>query len=320
MSADFIKVVPAEVLRLGVDGAYLLAAVRWVTDIDDEKHGRVRIGDTIWWQASHAGIGAFVGIESHDKVRRIIDRLTAAGELEGLLASTYGRARVYAYRLPPEQQLRESASAATSDYADSRNGATPAASNYADPRNRERESAFAANANPRNPPLYTDLTDLTEGGARAQAQEVALAAQAPPDVAISYLDNIDEPSRYCSRHQPSGTDKKCGRCADARIGWEKYHRDRPEPSATDKKVMALQGLSDPSEIPRAMERVWGQSPEPQELEAPKFVPSERVGESTPYGACDVCGSGLDDNGDCARCNCRSGGWKKRDAGMKGVGS
>ncbi len=50
---------------------------------------------------------------------------------------------------------------------------------------------------------------------------------------------------------------------------------------------------------------------------PDIIEAEVVPDTelAPYGRCDVCGTGVDDNGECPRCALRTGTWKRRDEGL-----
>jgi hypothetical protein len=59
---EFLKVLRADVERVGLEGAHVLALIRYVTDLPGERNGRVTIGGDKWWQASYADIAdALVG-------------------------------------------------------------------------------------------------------------------------------------------------------------------------------------------------------------------------------------------------------------------
>lgn len=115
---DFLKVVPADVGRVGATGACVLALVRYVTAIDDGRQGREVIDGLVWWRVSHAGIAAALGGMSHDAIRRAVSKLENCSELVVFDPKDSADRSRY-YRLPDES-LRETASPPASHYAKSR--------------------------------------------------------------------------------------------------------------------------------------------------------------------------------------------------------
>src|ERR1700758_2480145 len=94
---DFLKVLPDDVERVGANAATVLALVRYVTALDGEHNGRILIDRKMWWHASHAEIGAAVGM-SHDKVRRAVLKLESAEALRSRYV--YDDDRTKAYHVP----------------------------------------------------------------------------------------------------------------------------------------------------------------------------------------------------------------------------
>src|SRR6516162_7254244 len=76
---DFFKVLPADLVRFGGDGAAFLALVRYAASIDGTD--RITVDGVLWWRASHSDIGASLGGLSHDRVQRLASKLQAADKL-----------------------------------------------------------------------------------------------------------------------------------------------------------------------------------------------------------------------------------------------
>jgi hypothetical protein len=214
MRPKFLQVPTEDIERLGGDitsiaSATVLALVRFKLNGRDNL---VTIEDKEWWQASHSDIAVLLGmvdengVPRHDTVQRLMRRLEKAGELQRVQAGTKGGvARVMAYRIPAEQQLRTSASLATSDYADVRPQLNGHGAMDANVRPLGRECASRRDADLRNAPLYTEEEEKrTEGGE------------------VAYLSWLVPPPLFCPEHPNGGI--PCGACGDLkRIGkrWER---------------------------------------------------------------------------------------------------
>lgn len=119
---DFFKIIPDEIARYGINSAYLLALVRFATNVKDERNGRVLIDGEIWWRASQADIvESLVGSMDRYAVMRTVRKLEKAGMLLSCFPSG-SEDRTKAYRVP-DQPLCENAHTPTSHCAES-NGAT----------------------------------------------------------------------------------------------------------------------------------------------------------------------------------------------------
>jgi hypothetical protein len=115
---DFLRVLPADIGRVGPLGACVLALVRYATAIDDGRHGRGTDADgEVWWRASHAGMAEALEV-SHDSIYRVVSKLETASELE-VFDPKDSSDRSFYYRVP-DLSLRETASASTSHNAKSR--------------------------------------------------------------------------------------------------------------------------------------------------------------------------------------------------------
>lgn len=116
LQPEFLKISPAEIARVGANGAVLLALIRFATAIEN-GHDRIVIDGHVWWRASHPEIGASLGL-SHDAVRRLVSKLEATGEVVTCVPSAdENRAKAY---MIPDQSLRECASSLSSQNAKSR--------------------------------------------------------------------------------------------------------------------------------------------------------------------------------------------------------
>lgn len=62
---------------------------------------------------------------------------------------------------------------------------------------------------------------------------------------------------------------------------------------------------------RAFDELFRQAPSEPVAPPPPEPPPLDVEEVSPYGRCDVCNTGLDENGGCSRCFLRQGRWKEQ---------
>jgi hypothetical protein len=129
---EFLKVLPDDVGRVGLDGAAVLAVIRYATALSVEVNGRMMIDDAVWWRTSHAEIGQSLGGVSHDTIRRIVSKLESVGELKVCVPDVDNN-RLKAYRLS-DLQLRDSTSYVNCNDADPRSSEQVTPSGYADPR------------------------------------------------------------------------------------------------------------------------------------------------------------------------------------------
>lgn len=114
---EFIKTVPADVERIGVEAAYVLALVRYVTSFEGEYNGRRFIDGEMWWQASYADIGEAIGL-SAETVRRILTRhLVPKGELLSQNPKSSAGDQTKAYRIPSDQPIGQMATPVSSQSA-----------------------------------------------------------------------------------------------------------------------------------------------------------------------------------------------------------
>jgi hypothetical protein len=242
---DFLKVLTADIARVDYDGAVVLALIRFVTNLDDETHGRVRIDGQIWWRASYAEIGELLGVDRYS-IRRTLAKLEAGGSL--LCRESRATDRTKAYRVA-DQSLCENATGVSSHYADSQQPEPESGGAVANSQQGCGGNATAGVADSQLALLNKEGgKEVKEGGARAGAREVTRA------------DDHEPPPRVCLSHQPNGTDEPCGRCKDARIAWEQWQEEHPTRrlSAVDQKALGWRAMKDrdPPAIPIESERVW----------------------------------------------------------------
>lgn len=112
-----LKVLPDDVGRVGLDGAVVLALIRYVTALTNGYSGRMLIDDEIWWLTSQTDIGKSLGGVDRYMVMRAISKLESVGELRVCVPDVDNK-RLKAYRLS-EQQLCGSAHTVSSNCADS---------------------------------------------------------------------------------------------------------------------------------------------------------------------------------------------------------
>lgn len=86
----FLLVRPADIERVGCDGACVLALMRYVT------------AEQMWWQASNVELGEALGLSRYS-VGRTVRKLESAG----LLLSRYQDGYAKAFRVHPDQALTE---------------------------------------------------------------------------------------------------------------------------------------------------------------------------------------------------------------------
>jgi hypothetical protein len=162
VNPEFLKVLPADIGRVGFDGATLLALIRWRTEFDDGRHGRVTIDGTVWWRASQRTIAETLGGISHDKIARCVSKLEKAEELV-IFDPKDSPDRSLIYTMP-DLSLRDSALPMSSHYANPRDGDADSRHGDADSRHGDADSRHAL--------FYRDVRDVEtkeENGADAPA-------------------------------------------------------------------------------------------------------------------------------------------------------
>ena len=115
-------VLPADIGRVGGDGAVILALMRYATEFDDGRHGRQTIDGRVWWRTSHKAIGDALGGIDRETVRRHVSKLEIAGEL--VVFDPKDSADRTRLSTVPAQSLCDSEAPPTSHYADLRQAAS----------------------------------------------------------------------------------------------------------------------------------------------------------------------------------------------------
>lgn len=195
---EFLKVLPADVARVGVLGALTIALVRYATALPSEKNGRILIDGLMWWRASHAEIGEALGALPGDTARRAVGKLCTAGELRSVPARAFPGDRALAYRVP-DQPLRETAESVDQPLRESAEWGDQPFRTSAEPIPHIRRTH---SADLRNAPISTELEEGGEG------PPSNLAPPTPP-----------KHGRFgprCRKHQEVKEPGKCGDCGDVR--------------------------------------------------------------------------------------------------------
>ncbi|WP_018599659.1 hypothetical protein [Mycobacterium sp. 155] len=175
---EFLRVMPADIGRVGFDGAAILALVRYVTGLPGETNGRKTVDGEIWWRATRDDIGEALGGVHHKSVGRVLRNLKDAGELLAMTpADTFYGDRAQAYRVP-DQPLAESADENGSDLPSDESG-PPSGRKCPLPSD---ESGPAAGTNPSDLPTVGELRrhSVGENGA-GLAEREPLDVEAMPD-------------------------------------------------------------------------------------------------------------------------------------------
>ncbi|SEH79586.1 hypothetical protein SAMN04489835_4232 [Mycolicibacterium rutilum] len=227
-------VLPADVGRVGVLGAAILALVRYVNGLPGETNGRKTVDGEMWWRASQDDIGQALGGVHRDSIRRALVKLQGAGELLARtpVDSFYGD-RAQAYRVPdvPLRGMQQGSDVPLRENAESiaRNAAS---------RCGETQQAGAAKHNilPISGELSEEVGEKAEPAADEplDVEPVPDPDDDPPprnlpaqstDPAGAWVDAelVDDdpdpdpgPQRYCDAHMPEGTDASCGACGRRR--------------------------------------------------------------------------------------------------------
>lgn len=153
---DFLRVLPADIGRVGFDGAAVLALVRYVTGLPGETNGRKIADGEIWWRASHDDIGEALGGVKRDSARRTVIKLENAGELLARPAAAFYGDRAQAYRVS-DVPFRESAQCSDVPLRESAECIVQIRTSSS------RGSAQAADANVRNLPTTGELEEHSVG-------------------------------------------------------------------------------------------------------------------------------------------------------------
>jgi hypothetical protein len=104
---EFLRVLPADVGRVGALGACILALIRYMTALPGEASGRALIEEQTWWCASQDDIGQLLGELDRKAAGRAICKLQSTGDLLAKPAERFYGDRAKVYRVP-DQPLPES--------------------------------------------------------------------------------------------------------------------------------------------------------------------------------------------------------------------
>jgi hypothetical protein len=222
---DFLKVLPADIGRVGFDGAAVLALVRYVTGLPGETNGRRTVDGEMWWCASRDDIGQALGGVHRDSVRRTLIRLCDKGELLTIPAERFYGDRAQAYRVS-DLPLRGSAQGSDLPLRGSAKSITRIRASSS------RGSAQTAHADPRNLPVPLENCvehSVGENGARTDEREpldvesVPDPVDGPPPTDASEQQSLDvEPVEPAGREvvtqRNGGMDETAGEVIDEQPG------------------------------------------------------------------------------------------------------
>lgn len=204
----FVQVLRDDVQRVGVESAYVLALVRYVTALDGERNGRVVLEGTRWWQASYADIAESLGgAMSRYSVRRIMTRLEETEELMSRQPRICDGDQTKAYRIPSDQPMCENATAVTSQSAESQQDSPGGVAESAGGVAESQQGVL------RNRTFFLPMEEL-KNKELGERERVPAPATDPPLV--------------CSRH-PNGNDK------DACVGCARIEREKGRLAKADRE-------------------------------------------------------------------------------------
>jgi hypothetical protein len=279
-----------DVERVGIEGAYVLALIRYITALSGEYNGRFESGGHLWWQASYVDIAESLGGMTARKAGNLVRELESKDALLSYRVNAFQGDQTKAYRVPLTSNIPNL------DGADQQNpnsvvppskiGMTPIQNRY-DPHPKsvrsipsteeleevkeelKEEGSFSSSAiaAPNAPPppnsngevVFIDkisrnggcggngrlsgICATTSNGTNSQVParvvpgtDLVVADMDDPDapyLRLGFVPSVSEPtlygvappSRYCAKHQPSGTEGNCWGCGSARI-----YRDKTWPS------------------------------------------------------------------------------------------
>ena len=246
---EFIQTRPADVERVGLTGAYLLATVRYATHPNNDRDGRERDEDgAVWWRASYATIAALLGLD-RDCVISALNRLQQTGEL--LTRPGTGTNRTKSYRTPSEQSFQDLPTPSEQSFQDL---PTPTRSGVCRDGNAFPDVPTPGVCRDGNAPLYTEEKkeeEQEEGGERAR-----VTAPAPPPLSANRLPakqtNTAAPVPWCPRH-PGGTADNCRACMTSRRHYEWWLDNTEDGLAHQQQILARKKLMERDAKPLARE-------------------------------------------------------------------
>ncbi|BBY10999.1 hypothetical protein [Mycobacterium marseillense] len=224
---EFLKVLPADIGRVGCAGACVLALVRYATAVSDGRGREVIDGET-WWRAGYADISASLGA-TRDAVRRVVVSLVESGDLEVCTPGASDGDQTRAYRLSEQGSdlpVGESAIPPTCQLADSPQGEPDSPRGYGESARggmANPPGGYGESANSSSP--YTELERTKEGEAfQREPLDVEVvddpADDPPPDSSSAdeaqplEAKTVEPASREVVTQRNDGMDKATGQVVD----------------------------------------------------------------------------------------------------------
>jgi hypothetical protein len=210
---DFLKVLRGDVDRVGLEGAHLLALIRYVTDLPGERNGRRKIDGHMCWLASYAAIADALGGTNSQKVGRLIRALQGKCELIGTAPDASDMDQTKAYRVPRDPQCSPVKDEGHSDNSDLNiaghecsdlNGTGSPVNGY---RFKSEHSSSIG-----------ELGELGERAASADERSDERRNGSPHATALNGIP-IEPPKRACKRYPHS---EPCGTCASDNRAYEAW--------------------------------------------------------------------------------------------------
>jgi hypothetical protein len=244
---DFLKVLPADIGRVGVLGAAILALVRYVTGLPGETNGRKTVDCEMWWRASHDDIGQLLGGIHRDSVRRALVRLQGTGELLARTpVDTFYGDRAQAYRVPdlplrgmqqgPDLPLRETAESitrnATSGCGETQQACAAKSLNLPLSEELEEEGEKARAAEPE--PL--DVETVPDPDNAHPPEESSRNSETASNETAAWVRGPYGPR--CRKHVNDPDPPKCPGCRDAREAEEAEQAAAAERERTERRILA----------------------------------------------------------------------------------
>lgn len=98
---EFLKVLPADIGRVGGLGACILAAIRYMTGLPGEANGRRVVEGETWWRASHDDIAHALGGAGVPRrtVSWTVKKLVETGDVAAIPTQDFYGDRAQAYRV-----------------------------------------------------------------------------------------------------------------------------------------------------------------------------------------------------------------------------
>src|ERR1700733_5464402 len=200
---EFLKVLRADVDRVGLEGAHLLALIRYVTELRGERNGRIEIDGEMCWQASYGDIADGLGGTNSHKVGRLIRTLQGKCELIATAPGASAMDQTKAYRVPCDLQCSPVKDEAQSDSSDL-NIAGHECSDLKGTASNMNGSRFKSEH-------CSSIGELEERGEQSASagEETGQPRDLPDRATPSHEISIEPPKRTCPRHPHSDTCPTC---------------------------------------------------------------------------------------------------------------